>query len=300
MSRSPDEAPCTAMAPLLHALADAELDAANALRCESHLRSCPRCAAAFAAILEMRELLRRPGLRHRAPAALQARIAAALDAAAAQTAGQPAAPAARAWSGRPAGTAAARGLAAWRRWTQGARLPALALAAGLAALVLVVGPQLPSPDGSALPALRREVVAGHVRSLLVPGRLTDVAASDRHTVKPWFAGRLDFSPPVPDLADAGFPLVGGRLDYLDDRLAAALVYRRRAHVITVYVLRAAARTAPAEPRPVAADPARERGHAVLHWPEGGLAFWAVSDLDAAELELFARLFAARARAPGPA
>ncbi|MBV1795873.1 anti-sigma factor [Siccirubricoccus sp. G192] len=150
--------------------------------------------------------------------------------------------------------------------------------------------------GGAATELRREVVAGHVRSLLGASHLADVASSDRHTVKPWFAGRLDFSPPTPDLAEAGFPLAGGRLDYLDGRAVAALVYRRRGHVINVFVWPdAAAGTSTAPRRMDAAGAARDTGHAVVHWTQDGMAFWAVSDLNAAELADFARLFGAAAQ-----
>ncbi|MCC6719450.1 MAG: anti-sigma factor, partial [Acetobacteraceae bacterium] len=163
--------------------------------------------------------------------------------------------------------------------------------------VLVVAPPSLGPDIGAAPELRREVVAGHVRSLLVAGHLMDVGSSDRHTVKPWFAGRLDFSPPVPDLADVGFPLAGGRLDYLDGRTVAALVYRRRDHVINVFVWPEAAAGPPTAPRRMDASTARDGGHAVVRWTEGGMAFWAVSDLNAAELADFAAMFNARARDP---
>jgi anti-sigma factor RsiW len=113
--------------------------------------------------------------------------------------------------------------------------------------------------------------------------LLEVKSSDRHTVKPWFAGRLDFAPPVKDLADHGFALAGGRVDYLDGRPAAALVYRRRQHVVTLLV------------QPEGADAARapraqtRQGYHVLHWAEGGLAFWAISDLNEGELQDFAAL-----------
>ena len=157
-------------------------------------------------------------------------------------------------------------------------------------------PLLPGPENGATPGLRQEVVSGHVRSLLAAGHLTDVPSSDRHTVKPWFAGRLDFAPPTPDLADAGFPLAGGRLDYLGGRAVAALVYRRRDHVINVFVWPDAAAGTPAAPRRTdAGTAARDGGHAVLHWAQSGLAFWTVSDLNAAELADFARLFRARAQ-----
>jgi anti-sigma factor RsiW len=293
------------MEMLLHALADGELDAANVLRCEAHLRDCPACAAAFAELCAGREALRRDGVRYPAPERLRGRVLAMVEAAA--PAWQPAAPAATApaWLRRPLHVAAAAVRAAppaavpRRSWPWHARLPGLALAAGLAAMVLLVGPPRTGPEGGDADALRREVVASHVRSLLVPGRLEDVASSDRHTVKPWFAGRLDFSPPTPDLAEAGFPLAGGRLDYLDGRTVAALIYRRRDHVINLFVWPDAAAGAPTTPHLAGHGAGRDGGHAVVHWTQGGMAFWAVSDLNGAELTDFARLFSARAQDPTP-
>jgi anti-sigma factor RsiW len=113
--------------------------------------------------------------------------------------------------------------------------------------------------------------------------LTDVSSSDQHTVKPWFNGRLDFSPPVKDLTDRGFPLVGGRLDYLSDRPVAALVYRRQQHFINLFIW------------PVTSDPDGEKrimtrqGYHLIHWTGAGMTYWAVSDLNVGELQEFVRI-----------
>lgn len=126
-----------------------------------------------------------------------------------------------------------------------------------------------------------EVIDGHVRSLMAD-HLFDVESTDRHTVKPWFLGKLDFSPPVSDLAAIGYPLVGGRLEYLGGHPAAALVYERRRHTINVFV---------SPEREAAADPAiatSVRGFHVHHWVRGGMSYWAVSDLNDAELSEFVR------------
>jgi anti-sigma factor RsiW len=139
--------------------------------------------------------------------------------------------------------------------------------------------------------LAREVAASHVRSLMEQ-HLLDVESSDRHSVKPWFLGKLTFAPPVPDLAEQGFPLLGGRLDYLDDRVVAALVYRWRQHVINLFVWPSAAGA------DAAVRPGEWRGYHLVHWSAGGLTFWAVSDLNAPELHEFARLV--REKTPPPA
>ena len=146
-----------------------------------------------------------------------------------------------------------------------------ACAAGLAFLVLA--PRSPN--------LAEQIVSGHIRALQ-PGHLEDVASSDRHTVKPWFDGRIDFAPPVKDLAAERFPLArGGRLDYVGGRPVAALVYQRDKHVIDLFVWPAAERTA----RPP--ETAQRQGYNIVHWSEDGMALWAVSDLEAGQLREFA-------------
>jgi anti-sigma factor RsiW len=248
--------PCADKELLLGALLDGELDAANVQAMEAHLRACPACAEAFKTLEELRGRLQEPGLRPTAPAALRARIAAAAEAEA-----------------RPA-SRARRGVLPWAMSGGFA-----ALAAGLAA-VLVLQPGAGS--------LEDQLVADHVRSTLA-AHLVDVQTSDRHVVKPWFNGKVDFAPPVVDLADAGFPLAGGRLDYLDGRVVAALVYRRGGHVINVFVWPEGE-----PPRPPAFALRRQHaGYAIAHWTARGLNFWAVSDIDPPELQRLRAAFVAR-------
>jgi anti-sigma factor RsiW len=241
---------------LLHGLIDGELDAANALAVEAHLGACNGCAEELSRLQALRRLVRAPGVAFQAPAGLAERI----DAAIGDDAVEP----------RPA----RRRLGAWAPWALSGAFAALA-----ASLALVMfNPTLPES------ALTTEVVSSHVRSLQA-GHLTDVATSDRHTVKPWFNGRIDFAPPVVDLAAQGFPLAGGRLDYLHDRNVAALVYRRRLHVINLFVW-------PSKPGETLSGVRRHEGYSLVYWTAGGLEFWAVSDIDPADLQAFARAYRA--------
>ncbi len=244
----------------LPAYFDGELDAAQGRAFEDHLTGCPDCALELAALRKLRAALHDPSIRHRPPPGLEDRVRTAIDTA------------------RPS-PAARRPWAAW-----------LAASATLAAAVLFgAGLTLALHTPSADDRLAAEVVAGHARSLLAE-HLVDVASTDRHTVKPWFQGRTDFAPPVPDLKEHGFPLVGGRLDFLDGRTAAALVYRRRQHVINLFVWPAAGGESEGEVKLLS-----RRGYNLAHWSEAGLRFWAVSDLNADELAEFARLV----RGPAP-
>jgi anti-sigma factor RsiW len=137
------------------------------------------------------------------------------------------------------------------------------------------------PVGGTTPGISvtaNELVDAHVRSLL-PNHLLDVESTDRHTVKPWFAGKTDVAPRVVDLSDKGFPLLGGRLDYVDGHSAAVLIYGRRLHKINVFVWRSTPGELPDRSSAV-------RGYSLLHWTRGGLSYWAVSDAAEPELEAF--------------
>lgn len=242
----------------LHALVDGELDAVNSLTVEAHVETCAGCAEELRMLEAVRARLSTPGVAPPAPGALRERIEGLLT----QTTA-PAAAAAPSRLLRGAGGRTAVGVF-------------LALAASL--FVVFAAPQFMTAG------VQDQLVSSHVRSLLA-GHLTDVATSDRHVVKPWFNGRIDFSPPVVELRDQGFPLVGGRLDYIEGRVVPALVYRRHLHTINLFVR-------PAGRIPVAAQTFRRRdGYSLVRWTRDGLEFWAVSDIEPGELQTFRRAFA---------
>ena len=238
----------------LDAYVDGELAPGDARELETHLKACVECARLHEARVALSATIREQVPAFRAPDALRNRVRAALRNAAE-------APIPR----RLMPSVAAR-------W--------LALAASLA--LVAVGSWRLGLSRAGADALAGQVLASHVRSLM-PGHLTDVVSSDQHTVKPWFNGKLDFSPPVYDFAGRGFPLVGGRLDYLVGRPAAALVYGRRQHLINVFLW-------PAKQGPVGGpDVATRQGYHLLHWTTPDYAYWVVSDLGMTELHDFAQL-----------
>lgn len=235
---------------LIHGFLDGELDAANSIELEAHLRGCAGCRAEVARMEAVRAKLAMHDLAWRAPAELARRIDREIDAIA---------------PARPAAKPRRRGLAAL----------ATGLAAALA-LVLVVPPFLYRDT-------QDELVASHVRSLLA-AHLVDVPNSDRHIVKPWFNGRIDFVPAVPDLTAQGYPLAGGRLDYVDGKVIAAIVYHRRLHPINLFV-----RPAPSTALPFATT-SQQEGYNIVRWRAKGLEYWAISDLNAKELGEFRALY----------
>ena len=239
----------------LDAYVDGELEPEDARDLEAHLKACDDCARLHGARVTLSAAIREHVPAFLAPDALRNRVRATLRHAAGTQGIRRALPPVAA------------------RW--------LALAASLA--VVAVGSWQLGLSRGGEDALIGQVLASHVRSLM-PGHLTDVVSSDQHTVKPWFNGKLDFSPPVYDFAGRGFPLTGGRLDYVGGRPVAALVYGRRQHLINVF-LWPATRGSVGGPRPVAT----RQGYHLLQWTTPEYAYWVVSDLGMAELHDFAQL-----------
>ena len=235
----------------LHAYVDRELDAQTTASVRTHIQDCDDCRRRVAAIEALGRLVRATP-QYAAPERLRSRL-----------------------TSRVPWTLSTQRVLAW---------------AAAAVLVLAVGSGVILRRPAAIPhsntSVLEDVVDDHVRSLMAD-HLVDVQSSDQHTVKPWFLGRVDFSPPVIDLAATGFPLVGGRLEYVGDRPAAALVYQRQTHAINVFIV------PDDSPQTGRADLHSIRGFHVVHWIRGGMSFWAVSDLNETELTEFARALQAQ-------
>ena len=241
---------------LLHAYLDRELDLVRSMELEHHLAECSDCAREVASFRALQESVIGADLRYRAPADFRARLLSEL-----QEAEQPQT------KSRP--TILRRSIP-WWSW-----------AAVAACLLLAAGAFLVDTNRRGERTLATEIVADHVRSLMAT-HLTDVLTSDQHTVKPWFTGKLDFSPQVRDLSADGFELIGGRLEYLDGHSAAAIVYQRRKHVINVFTWPSPGSNE--EPRGTA-----QQGFNLVEWKQGGMYYCAISDVNRQELEELALL-----------
>jgi len=245
---------CTDTRTLIESYVDGELDLVRNVEIEEHLGDCPNCAPVHKNTLALRSRIREDVSYFRAPTDLRQRVRAIAPETKAKTS----------WSWTPL-------------WAWPGALAAVALLA-----VITVGLIRSAAESSRGQMIAQEIVADHVRSLMAD-HLTDVTSTDQHTVKPWFDGKLDFAPPVNDFAGDGYPLVGGRLDYLDGQPVAALVYRHRLHPINLFVW-----TAPEKYAEKATGQTRQ-GFNILFWTRDGMTYCAISDLATDEMQTFATL-----------
>jgi anti-sigma factor RsiW len=242
---------CTETRDWLDALVDGELDLARSVEIERHLLDCPGCAASRDSMIALRERFRGASFSSRAPVMLERQVRTQLR-------------------------------REHREIRRGSRfVPYSAIAA---TLILTVWMGLPRTGRSQDEFALNEVVASHVRSTQVD-HLTDVVSSDQHTVKPWFEGKLDFSPPVHDFAVEGFVLVGGRMDYMAGVNVAAIVYQRNKHMINVFI-----RLDHGPSQRMWTE--SSHGFNIVRWRKEGMSFVAISDLNATELNELAQLIAA--------
>ena len=237
-------------AKLLGPYRDGELDMATCLKLEEHMAECPSCRQKLEGEQELVGLIQSETPRFKPSPFLKTRIQAALRAEKSSSATIP-------W---------------WKRLSLGSPYSGLA---GAAAMLVILAVGFFSTQG--IPEIAQDAVADHVRSLQV-NHLMDVASTDQHTVKPWFAGKLDYSPQIVDLATSGYPLVGGRLDVLDHRNVAAIIYQRRKHYINLFIW------------PSNADSVHgnfnQNGYHVLCWTKSGMNYVAVSEIGEKELKEF--------------
>ena len=238
---------CEAMQAVLEAYVDGELAPAERAASEEHLHSCAACQARVAQRRALRALVADASPRFPAPPGL---------------------------------ARAVRAHTAVRSWSFSALAATVAAfsVGGVLAATLTFAWVRPALVAD---AISDEIVSAHVRSLMTDNRLFDVASTDSHRVKPWFAGKLDFAPNVIDAADRGYPLLGGRLDYVGGRAVAALVYRHRLHTINLFVWPAGTHAA------MTTD--RRKGYHLVRWSRQGLAYWLISDLNPSDLQTFAQL-----------
>lgn len=245
---------CNDVQSLLDAYMDGELDVVRSVEIERHLQTCEVCAPIYEQHKVLQGAMRSGSLYFKAPPHLQKHIQSSLQQV------QHSKPLPRVVPWRPLGIVAA--------------LAALIIISLSLVRVFVI----PSQND----LLAQEVVSSHIRSLMA-NHLVDVVSSDQHTVKPWFDGKLDFSPPVVDLASQGYPLVGGRLDYLDNRAVAALVYRRNKHIINLFIWPSTGGSSGAM------HSMTLQGYYVFSWTQSGMTYWAVSDLNLSEFQNFVHL-----------
>ncbi|MBC3920659.1 anti-sigma factor [Undibacterium sp. CY18W] len=247
---------CNQVRQLMSAYIDQELDTGQALRMGEHLAHCEACRTALMQAEELTASVRQHATYHLAPAKLRARIVADLV------------------QERPSR------FSSWPWAWINLGLSGLSTAAFAVTLTLYLN------QPSATQIFNDEVLASHFRSL-APGHLVDVVSSDHHTVKPWYAGKLDFSPPVVDLTAQGYPLLGGRLDYLAGRQVAALAYQHGKHIVNLYLYPDTTNASNTGKAAVSFTTGSSRGYQLMQWSAAGVHYVAVSDMNGAEMAQFA-------------
>lgn len=245
---------CNESQSLMTAYIDGELEPSSVILLRTHLDTCAECTEAYRQMRGVQETVKTHAAYHAAPSHLQHRIRAALP--------------------RPAPRAKKFANLPWT-WINFGVAAACSVAFAVSLSLYLSVPSLQD-------RIEDEVVASHARSLMV-AHLSDVISTDQHTVKPWFSGKLDFSPTVYDFAQQGFSLVGGRLDYLDHRPVAAMAYRHRLHVLNLFVW---PQTAHNDTPQITAS---RQGYQLIHWSQSGMCYWLISDMNAQELTEFKHL-----------
>jgi mycothiol system anti-sigma-R factor len=266
---------CEQAIKLMDGYLDGQLDPITNQAIEQHLRECHNCDQAYKTDGSLIRAVENAAPYDKAPAELRERIQSTLRDEIAERTTRSVARDARLFSRRQPRPRTIL----WETFWNWLALAAVVIFAAIIALNLVPRLQRPGADQF----LATQLIASHVRSLMA-NHLTDVASSDQHTVKPWLDAKLDFAPPVVDLSKEGFPLVGGRLDYLNNRPVAALIYQRRKHFINLFVWPAGAGAA----KPATAI--SHQGYQLLHWLDSEFNYWAVSDISEKELQEFKQLF----------
>jgi mycothiol system anti-sigma-R factor len=267
---------CEKSTKLMDGYLDGELDPITSQTIEQHLRECRKCEQAYEAHTALAYAISRGAPYYKAPAELRQRVQSSLRDAVGVRASRSAARENHAsltsrWAKR-------RPVLPEIPWNWLALAAAIILGALITAVFL---PRMRAPNADQF--LATQLIASHVRSLMA-NHLTDVPSSDQHTVKPWLDAKLDFAAPVPDLSSQGFPLIGGRLDYLDNRSVAALVYQKRKHFINLFIW-------PTTPTDSTGQTMVEReGYHLVHWSDGDFTYWAVSDVNINDLQSFKQLF----------
>jgi mycothiol system anti-sigma-R factor len=270
---------CEEAIELMDGYLDGELDPMTSRKIEQHLRDCRKCNQAYEAHTALADAISRGAPYYKASAELRQRVQSSLRDAVGVSVSHGAARENHALLTAP--RTERRLVLPKISWNWLALAAAIILAAIIASSFL---PRLRPPTSDQL--LATQLIASHVRSLMA-NHITDVASSDQHTVKPWLDTKLDFAPPVVDLSSEGFPLIGGRLDYLDNRPVAALVYGRRKHFINLFVWPAASDDAKA---PITIT---HQGYQLLHWADSDFNYWAVSDVNVNDIQLFKQQFETR-------